>query len=281
MRTYVKKCRHGELVLIHGDMISEYVNLYGEWCEGEVELFSRFVPGDGTVIEVGSNIGMHAVPLARMCARGKMICFEPQRVIFQVLCANLAINSLTHVHAVHAAVTGKECGERDGAWVEIPSSEYEAAWNYGSFSIDKGFNTEGTFGAPVQMEKVALVSIDAYAGRHGLSRVDFLKIDAEGYEAKVLEGAARTIKACRPVLFVENNNEEGSAALIENVRSIGYRPFWVLSARYRPGNFNGISWQVKGVDINMLCIPTERASPSDLVEAVDFAQVRSGQVKAI
>jgi hypothetical protein len=85
VNTYLKRCRWGQFLLVRGDLISEYVNLYGEWCEGEVELFRALLPEDGVAVEVGSNIGMHAVPISRFCARGALFCYEPQRVV-NMLC---------------------------------------------------------------------------------------------------------------------------------------------------------------------------------------------------
>ena len=82
---------------------------------------------------------MHAIPIARHIERGKLFCFEPQRVIFQTLCANISLNSLTNVYAYQEGV-GDE-----NAWLEIPSSDYETEWNYSSFSLDKGFDTESSF----------------------------------------------------------------------------------------------------------------------------------------
>jgi hypothetical protein len=103
MRTYIKSARHGKFILMHGDMISEFVNLYGEWCEGEIELFNQIIPKNGVVIEIGSNIGMHSIPISRICNEGKLFCFEPQRIIFQILCGNIALNNITNIHNFNQA----------------------------------------------------------------------------------------------------------------------------------------------------------------------------------
>jgi len=144
--TYFKRCRWGDFLLLRGDLLSEFVNLYGEWCEGEVELFRSLLSADSTVIEVGSYIGMHSVPLSKCCSHGRVFCYEPQRVIFQVMCANLALNNCVNVFASQFAV-GKE-----NSILEIESSAYDKPWNYGAFSLTTGFSTEGHFGLhPVWM----------------------------------------------------------------------------------------------------------------------------------
>ncbi len=270
MRTYLKKCRHGEFLLLHGDMISEYVNLYGEWCEGEVELFAKLLNPNAVVVEVGANMGMHTVPLAKICHTGKVVCFEPQRVIFQVLCANLALNNLTHVHAVHAAV-----GEANKQ-VLIEQANYEAVWNYGAFSVEKGFSSEENFKGSVNHESVELLALDSSALIQNNARIDFLKIDTEGFETQVLEGARNTLAKFRPLLFVENNKEAASAQLLALVRELGYKPYWYCSLRHRANNFNQAFWSIKGSDVNILCIPNERIGKVDLLEATKFSDVMDG-----
>ncbi len=64
-----------------------------------------------TVIDVGTNVGTVALALARRVGpTGQVYAFEPQRPIFQAVCATLALNGITHVKAFHAAV-GTEKGE--------------------------------------------------------------------------------------------------------------------------------------------------------------------------
>ena len=102
MRTYLQTLRHGLFNLIHGDMISHIASRYGEWADAEVAMFQRLLRGGDNVVEVGANIGMHAVPIAKAIASGRLICFEPQRVIFQQLCCNLSLNNLTNVEPIFA-----------------------------------------------------------------------------------------------------------------------------------------------------------------------------------
>ena len=61
MQTFLKDCRWGRFILLRGDMISTYADVYGEWCELEVSLYRRLVTPDSVVIEVGANLGLHSV----------------------------------------------------------------------------------------------------------------------------------------------------------------------------------------------------------------------------
>ena len=112
MRTSLHMLKRGMFNLIEGDFISRYAQAYGEWSDLEVRLLLNNLCADSNVVEVGSNIGMHAIPIARHIERGKLFCFEPQRVIFQTLCANISLNSLTNVYAYQEGVGDKTLGWR-------------------------------------------------------------------------------------------------------------------------------------------------------------------------
>ena len=249
MNTYQKHCRWGQFLLIHGDMISEFVNLYGEWCEGEVELFRQLLPEDGVVVEVGSNIGMHSIPMSQFCDRGKVFCFEPQRIVFQILCANIALNNRLNVFARQCAVGGTE------ETIDIQSGDYDRPWNYGAFSLTSGFSAEMKYTGAARMEKVGVVVLDQDPGLKDIGRLDFLKIDAEGFETFVLRGAREIIGRFRPFIFIENNAEKNFDSVLSAVRALGYQCYWYCSARHRPNNYNGAFWKLEGFDMNMLCVP--------------------------
>jgi len=155
MKTFLKQCRWGPFLLIEGDYISSYVDRLGHWSAIEVDLYRLLLPPEtGVCIEVGANIGMHTVPLAQLCSRGEVICYEPQRPIYHVMCANVALNNCLNVCTRRAAV-GAGAGR-----IEIQSSDYETPWNYGSFSISRGFDEEVTFGGVVTSEMVDIVALD-------------------------------------------------------------------------------------------------------------------------
>ncbi|MBB7735352.1 FkbM family methyltransferase, partial [Escherichia coli] len=158
MRTFVKELKWGKFILLRGDMISNYASNYGEWCEVEVELYRTLLSENSNIIEIGANIGLHTIPLSRICSKGKVICFEPQPPIFNMLCGNLALNNILNVIPYNKAV-GNACGI-----IEIPVSSYDKPWNYGSFSIENGFNREGVYDSPAQpspAQPLDIIAIDS------------------------------------------------------------------------------------------------------------------------
>lgn len=254
MKTYIKDCRYGKFLLIHGDMISNYVNMYGEWSQAEVDLFEDILTPASNVIEVGSNIGMHTIPLSMKCSQGTVFGYEPQRPIFHVLCANVALNNRLNVVARHWAV-GSEAGR-----IEIPTSTYDETWNYGAFSIGQGFNTEGRYQSATTSTPVDVIALDDDPLLKPLKNVDLLKIDAEGFEPQVLKGAEQLIAKHRPALFIETNNEKtfNEVAMFLKVREGGYIAYWFISNRFRQNNFNRNGFGVKGYDVNIICMHRDR-----------------------
>jgi hypothetical protein len=76
-------------------------------------------------------------------------------------------------------------------------------------------------------------------------------------EKEVLDGAARTIAAFRPVLYVENNRKAQSGPLIETLARHGYDMYWHALTYYNPDNYAGSQDNLFGTagETNMLCLP--------------------------
>ena len=230
-------CRHGQFLYNANDIyIGRSLELYGEFSEGEIDLFRQLIQPGGVVLEVGANIGSHTVFLSRQVGEGVVVAFEPQRVVFQTLCANLALNSVTNVFALQQAV-----GAEPGALV-VPSIDYRQPGNFGGVEL----------GSYEQGERVPVITIDSLE----LSRCNLIKIDVEGMEQQVLTGARRTLAQHRPALYLENDRAEKSAALVRLVDELGYAMYWHTPPLFNPRNFRQNSQNVFGqiISMNMLCI---------------------------
>ncbi len=94
-------CRRGPMLFNRFDRyVGGSLARYGEFSPGELAAFRQIVPEGGVVVEVGANIGAHTVALPRLVgAAGVVVAFEPPRIAFQALCANLALNQCANVHA--------------------------------------------------------------------------------------------------------------------------------------------------------------------------------------
>ena len=213
---------------------------YGEFSSGELELFTRFIQRGAIVLDVGANIGAHTIPLAQLVGSGGVVvAFEPQPFLHRILCANLVLNGIPNVLTYAMAL-----GDCEGDCL-VPVLDYSQPNNFGGIAID--MVKEG--------EVVPPGMLDAFQ----LERVDFIKLDVEGYEAKMLAGAAETIARCRPILYIENDRPEKSADLIQRLFDMDYRLWWHTPLLFSPDNFKGNRTNhFPGIrSINMLAIPKD------------------------
>lgn len=251
VQTY--QTRSGPMLALRSDVfIARSLEVYGEYCPGEQQLFQRIIRPGMTVVEAGANIGSHSVDMARACAPGRFYAFEPQPRVFQILCANLALNEVGNALAYPEAL-----GEAEG-WAVVPRADYGRPGNFGGVSL----KADGADGVRVRVSP-----LDGLA----LAELGLLKIDVEGFEAQVLRGAAATIARCRPIIYVENDRAEQQQELISLVAGYGYRLYWHKPALFDPGNFNGVQENIFGpvVSLNMLCIPAERPIVVQGLEEID------------
>jgi FkbM family methyltransferase len=238
-----KDCRHGRMLYnVHDLYVGRSLELYGEWSEVEIDVFRQILrPGD-VVWEIGANIGAHSVPLAKLVGTsGGVFAFEPQRLAFQTLCANVALSSLANVFCQQVAVSD-EMGS-----MRIPMLDPYRDQNFG------GFHAMGHS----RGEPTPVVALDQLV----LPPCRLLKADVEGMELHVLRGARRILQTLQPVLYVENNHNEVVDPLIEFVDSIGYAMFWHEPPMFNPNNYFANSTNIFRDELshNMLCVPRAMA----------------------
>lgn len=237
---HLASTRHGFL-LYHrmSQYIGSSIDRYGEFSPDEVDFLTSLVGPGSVVLDGGANIGALTIPLAKAVGlSGTVVAVEPQRLTFQALCANVALNSLSNVYTMHAAL-----GAMAGSVVVPRIDLLSQGVNEGGLGL--GQHTEG--------ERVPVVRIDDIA----LPGVTLLKLDLEGMERAAISGARKTIKAHQPILYVENDREAQSANLIRDLKALRYRLFWHTPPLYRRDNFRNTPENVFGklISINMLCLP--------------------------
>ena len=232
--------RYGKILYNKNDLyVGRSIKEYGEYSESEVEVFRAVVkPGD-VVMDVGANMGTHTLALARLVGKhGYVIAFEPQAIVFQTLCANMALNSIENADCINAVVTNV------GGYARLPRFDYTKEGNFGGVKI-KDFD----FGA--QVPNLTLDNAFPHP-----SKLSLIKIDVEGMELEVILGAYGIINDIKPVLYVENDKPEKSEALISAILDMGYNAYWHVAPLFNKNNFYGNQNNIfKDVSsFNMLCI---------------------------
>jgi FkbM family methyltransferase len=252
--------KHGPMLVNRHDVfMGQALMKYGECCELELRFLLVLLRFPGLVIEVGANMGILTVPLAAELARQgrELLALEPQPVIFQQLCANLALNGLMNVKALPYA-----CGQENGA-VRFALPDYRAGGNFGSTEMHAAPL------AATRSETVQCIRLDDLVGS---AEVGVIKIDVEGFELNVLKGCVRILERCKPVLYIENDRVAQSAELIQWLMDHEYRLWWHLPPLFNPDNYLGVQEDVyPGIlSLNMLCVPRSRSiNIEGLTEIVD------------
>lgn len=156
-------------------------------------LFTPFVEAESVVFDIGGHSGQYAKLLARIAKRGRVYSFEPSSYACSILRFAVRVNGLTNI-----VVVPKGLGDKPSSLTLNTPLKPKGTFRFGLAHMSE-FRESG----PVHREEVALTTIDHFAADEGLQRLDFIKIDVEGWEMRILEGGATTIGYFRPVMLIE------------------------------------------------------------------------------
>ncbi len=155
--------------------------------QAEVQVLADRLPAGGTLVDVGANVGLHSVQLAKLVDGLRVLAFEPVGQTFTLLQRNIAKNGVAEqVTARRAAVS-----DRDG------TLRLTTNFQYANFVVP-----EGSRAAEDAVEEVDCRTLDGLLDGT-TERVDAIKCDVEGAELAVLRGAEKTIDRFRPLLLLE------------------------------------------------------------------------------
>jgi FkbM family methyltransferase len=207
----------------------------------EAELSKIFViidrlAANAVVVDGGANIGFFTIPVAqRLKGRGgRLISFEPQRMLYYALCGSVALNDLDNVHPMNVAL-----GQVSGT-ATLPTVDYSQPNDFGTVSVTRTASAARTPRA-LRTHEVDIITIDSME----LTRLDFLKLDVEGCETQAVAGAMRTLQQHRPWIWIEYFII-GKEAVKTALRELPDYDFYIMDYQ------------------NMLCAPREKLATSGI-----------------
>ena len=180
--------------------------LYGGWEPEAQRLMIRHIFPGSVVYDVGANHGIHTLLMARLVGeRGRVYAFEPVPQIFGCLEENMTLNRLINVECYRIALS-------DAA----KSETFFRGAHHGAGHLS------GTGSAEGGQIVVETDTIDAMAARPGARLPDFIKMDVEGAEGKVLAGAEHVLAEKHPVLLIDLHNPKQDLEVGSVLRKFGY-----------------------------------------------------------
>jgi FkbM family methyltransferase len=169
------------------------------WLTGGFErrlqaTYSRLIRPGMTVLDLGANIGAHTLPLARLVGpSGKVVAVEATAYAINKLRTNLSLNRELEppVRLVHALLVAD-------------TSEPAPSHLYSSWPLTQTAELHPVLcGALKSLDNAIVTTVDAVVREHVPNRVDWIKLDVDGHELAVLQGAAKTLAKDRPGMFLE------------------------------------------------------------------------------
>ena len=182
--------------------------------------------GDNVIIlDIGANVGIYTLPFSRMCSDGQIYAFEPDPENFRQLTNNINLNKLKNVHLFDFAMQDNP---------DVTELEFHIKRSIdGDKLINNGLSTlERTSYHNVANCKVTCSTIDKFVKAHNLERLDFIKMDVEGSEYKVLSGSKKSINEHSPIIqyeYVTTHDKRigysNTKKCFEFLKKMGYRQY--------------------------------------------------------
>ena len=188
------------------DVIQQYIGNYQKYFEQDtLDDIAPLIPDNPVMLDIGANIGNHSLYFAIERHAKKIYAFEPIAETFNILKKNIEINKLENV-ITPLNIALSDCNTN----ADIKAFNIRFM---GAAQIDE--NIKGS----IEVRTVDSLEIE--------ENIDFIKIDVEGHELKVLEGAIKTIEKHRPVIFIEllNNEIEIVTNMLEEYGYVLYKGY--------------------------------------------------------
>jgi len=196
-------------------LMSSYVlREQGDWFEDEIQFVRKFIKPGMVSLDIGANYGLYATAIAKhMGPKGRLWCFEPTPNTAEALRNTFKKNKYRgRVKIVEAGLSNQE---GTATFFMSPNAELN--------TLEPGDD------AFMQEQTIDLLTLDGYARDAGLSKVDFVKLDAEGEEVRIVEGGLKFFTDFSPLVMfelmhVERVNEE----LLCKFSELGYGFYYLV-----------------------------------------------------
>lgn len=160
------------------------------------------------ILDIGAHAGSHTVLYKYLNPATTIYCFEPQKRMYDILCHNISQNKFKDVHPYNLAMGHTKMsytmsssaidGHNANKQIDYGTDNI---YNLGGLQIGKGG------------EQISIDTVDSF----GFNKIDFMKIDVEGFEPLVILGAMDTIKRSMPTILFEHNHKVISKSILQDM----------------------------------------------------------------
>lgn len=194
------------------DWVGQVIKEHGVWEIHIKDFLHVNLTKNDIFLDAGSNYGFHSLTAAKLCK--KVYSFEPQDHIFKLQKESIEINKINNIELYKLGLGNVS------TFLKLEPVDYNLnGVNMGNVGIDISPESEG--------ELIEIKTIDDF----GIGKIDYIKLDVQGYEKFVLDGATNTIKKYKPTLIVEVENHQlgkfniSTEQFYNYIRSLGYSIF--------------------------------------------------------
>jgi len=183
----------------------------------------RLLPPAPVIFDVGANFGYYSLILGRQFAPTcRAYSFEPNPPTFQRLETNVRLNDMARLISLHPLALSDHVGTT--RLVDARPDNAGAA-----------YISDGPDGITVN-----LTTLDEFAKRNDITRMNFLKMDVEGNEESVIRGGMHTLRSLRPIILIEihpvllTKMNSSAQAVMALLRELGYRLYSINRKQLEP-----------------------------------------------
>jgi len=185
----------------------------GRGFEKEFQYFTGLITGEGIILDIGANIGIMTVTLAKKCTQAKVYAFEPIPQNIRTLERVIKHYQLNNVQIFPIAL-GDKNEEIKMIMPEMQHSKMQGL----SHVLEASDQHE-----PGEIFSIRMETLDDVPALQVIAKVSAIKIDVENFEYYVLKGGRELLIKHRPIVYCELWNDGRRSLCIEFMQRLGYK----------------------------------------------------------
>ncbi len=214
----------------------------GDWFEDEIKFLRRMLQPGMKVLDIGANYGLYTLSMAKVIGgEGAVWAFEPASKTAAHLRKSIVENGFDNIRLIESGLSN-----RVG----------EATFNLASNSE---LNSLQTVNGGIGTESIQLTTLDAFVAEMALPNIDFIKLDAEGEESRIIEAAGTILGDMSPLIMFElKHAKKINLPLINQLANLGYKSYRLLPGLEMMMPFDQ-SQKPDPYQLNLFCCKDDRA----------------------